>query len=171
MDRVTSQGRRRRADQGVRPEQQIVKIVHDELIELMGPVDPSIRFEKTGPTVLMLCGLQGSGKTTTCGKLARLLAEPGPQAAARRRRPPASRGRRAAQGHRPAARRSRLQPGRLEPGQGLPGRARRGQPPGSRHDHPRHRRPAAHRRRADGRAVSRSRRRSSRTRSSSSATP
>jgi signal recognition particle subunit SRP54 len=43
------------------------------LIDLMGPVDPSIRFEKAGPTVLMLCGLQGSGKTTTCGKLARLL--------------------------------------------------------------------------------------------------
>jgi len=58
----------------IRPEQQIVKIVHDELIELVGPVDPSIRFEKAGPTVLMLCGLQGSGKTTTCGKLARLLA-------------------------------------------------------------------------------------------------
>src|SRR5436305_9958881 len=61
----------------VRPEQQIVKIVHDELVELMGPVDPSIRFEKTGPTVLMLCGLQGSGKTTTTGKLARLLASQG----------------------------------------------------------------------------------------------
>ena len=58
----------------IRPEQQIVKIVHDELIELMGPVDPSIRFEKNGLTVLMLCGLQGSGKTTTTGKLARLLA-------------------------------------------------------------------------------------------------
>ncbi|HMB08603.1 MAG TPA: AAA family ATPase, partial [Isosphaeraceae bacterium] len=57
--------------------QQIVKIVHDELVELMGPVDPSIRFEKTGPTILMLCGLQGSGKTTTCGKLARLLASQG----------------------------------------------------------------------------------------------
>jgi len=40
----------------------------------MGPVDPSVRFEKSGPTVIMLCGLQGSGKTTTCGKLARLLA-------------------------------------------------------------------------------------------------
>jgi signal recognition particle subunit SRP54 len=61
----------------VRPEQQIVKIVHDELIELMGPVDPSIRFEKTGLTIVMLCGLQGSGKTTTCGKLARLLAANG----------------------------------------------------------------------------------------------
>src|ERR1700682_1547015 len=61
----------------VRPEQQIVKIVHDELGEWMGPVAPSIRFEKTGPTILMLCGLQGSGKTTTCGKLARLLAAQG----------------------------------------------------------------------------------------------
>jgi signal recognition particle subunit SRP54 len=61
----------------VRPEQQIVKIVHDQLVELMGPPDPSIRFEKTGPTVLMLCGLQGSGKTTTCGKLARLLKSQG----------------------------------------------------------------------------------------------
>jgi signal recognition particle subunit SRP54 len=61
----------------VRPEQQIVKIVHDELVDLMGPVDPSIRFERAGPTVLMLCGLQGSGKTTTCGKLARLLAAQG----------------------------------------------------------------------------------------------
>jgi signal recognition particle subunit SRP54 len=61
----------------VRPEQQIVKIVHDELINLMGPVDASIRFEKAGTTVLMLCGLQGSGKTTTSGKLARLLASQG----------------------------------------------------------------------------------------------
>jgi signal recognition particle subunit SRP54 len=61
----------------VRPEQQIVKVVHDELVELMGPVDPSLRFEKAGPTVVMLCGLQGSGKTTTAGKLARLLASQG----------------------------------------------------------------------------------------------
>jgi signal recognition particle subunit SRP54 len=61
----------------VRPEQQVVKIVHDELIELMGPVESSIRMEKAGLTVLMLCGLQGSGKTTTCGKLARLLASEG----------------------------------------------------------------------------------------------
>ncbi len=57
----------------VRPEQQIVKIVHDAMVELMGPVDPTIRFEKNGPTIIMLCGLQGAGKTTTCGKLARLL--------------------------------------------------------------------------------------------------
>ena len=61
----------------VRPEQQIVKIVHDEMVALMGAGDPSIRVEKTGPTILMLCGLQGAGKTTTCGKLAKLLVTQG----------------------------------------------------------------------------------------------
>src|SRR5689334_12767772 len=77
MDRVTERAVGQELIKSVRPEQQIVKVVHDELVELMGPVDPSIRFEKTGPTVLMLCGLQGSGKTTTTGKLARLLASQG----------------------------------------------------------------------------------------------
>src|SRR5690348_13568709 len=74
MTRVTDTAVGTQVIKSIRPEQQIVKIVHDELVELMGPVDPSIRFEKSGPTILMLCGLQGSGKTTTCGKLARLLA-------------------------------------------------------------------------------------------------
>ena len=77
MERVTAKAVGSQLVKAVRPEQQIVKVVHDELIELMGPVDPSIRFEKTGPTVLMLCGLQGSGKTTTCGKLARLISSQG----------------------------------------------------------------------------------------------
>src|SRR5215213_9881134 len=77
MDRVAGRAVGQQLIKSVRPEQQIVKIVHDELVELMGPADPSIRFEKTGPTVIMLCGLQGSGKTTTCGKLARLLAAQG----------------------------------------------------------------------------------------------
>jgi signal recognition particle subunit SRP54 len=61
----------------VRPDQQVVKIVHDAMIEMMGPVDPSIRFEKSGPTILMLCGLQGSGKTTTIGKLGKMLLSQG----------------------------------------------------------------------------------------------
>src|SRR5437588_6230232 len=52
------------------PSEQIVKIVYDELVALMGPVDTRIRFAKERPTVLMLCGLQGQGKTTTAGKLA-----------------------------------------------------------------------------------------------------
>ncbi len=77
MARVTERSVGTELIKSVRPEQQIVKIVHDELIELMGPTDASIRIEKTGPTVVMLCGLQGSGKTTTCGKIARLLAMQG----------------------------------------------------------------------------------------------
>jgi signal recognition particle subunit SRP54 len=77
MQRVSEQAVGAQLIKSVRPDQQIVKIVHDELVELMGPVDPTIRMEKSGPTVVMLCGLQGSGKTTTCGKLAKLLAESG----------------------------------------------------------------------------------------------
>lgn len=53
------------------PDQQVVKIVHDELINLLGgEEDTQIRLAPTPPTVLMLCGLQGAGKTTLCGKLA-----------------------------------------------------------------------------------------------------
>jgi signal recognition particle subunit SRP54 len=59
------------------PSEQIVKIVYDELVQLMGPVDPNIPFAKDRPTVLMLCGLQGQGKTTTAGKLALALRERG----------------------------------------------------------------------------------------------
>jgi signal recognition particle subunit SRP54 len=59
------------------PSEQIFKIVYDELVGLMGPVDPSFHFAKDRPTVLMLCGLQGQGKTTTAGKLALTLRERG----------------------------------------------------------------------------------------------
>jgi len=53
----------------ITPGQQVVKIVYDELIQLMGPADPSIPTNQHRPTVIMLCGLQGHGKTTTAGKL------------------------------------------------------------------------------------------------------
>ena len=59
------------------PGQQIVKIVFDELVALMGPVDTGIFFVDPPPTVIMMCGLQGSGKTTTCGKLALYLKSKG----------------------------------------------------------------------------------------------
>ncbi len=59
------------------PSQQIIKIVYDELCNLMGPVDTRIYFVEPGPTILMMCGLQGSGKTTTCGKLAMYLKSKG----------------------------------------------------------------------------------------------
>jgi signal recognition particle subunit SRP54 len=59
------------------PSEQIVRIVYDELVQLMGPVEHGFRFAKDRPTVFMLCGLQGSGKTTTCGKLALSLRDRG----------------------------------------------------------------------------------------------
>src|SRR5436305_10349787 len=59
------------------PSEQIVKIVYDELVKLMGPVDHAFHFAKDRPTVIMLCGLQGSGKTTTAGKLALTLRDRG----------------------------------------------------------------------------------------------
>ena len=52
------------------PSEQIVKIVYEELVALMGPVDHKIPQRADRPVVLMLCGLQGSGKTTTAAKLA-----------------------------------------------------------------------------------------------------
>src|SRR3982751_374556 len=57
----------------VSPEDHFVKLCHDELVELMGPVDNTIKIAKKGPTGIMVVGLQGSGKTTTVGKLARYL--------------------------------------------------------------------------------------------------
>jgi signal recognition particle subunit SRP54 len=54
----------------VDPSEQIIKIVYEELVQLMGPVDPKIPQRADRPVVLMLCGLQGSGKTTTAAKLA-----------------------------------------------------------------------------------------------------
>jgi len=59
------------------PGQLMVKIVHDELVDLMGPVDSRIYFVSPPPTIVMMAGLQGSGKTTTCGKLARYLIRQG----------------------------------------------------------------------------------------------
>ena len=59
------------------PSQVMVKIVSDELTRLMGPVDTSIYFVSPGPTVIVLAGLQGGGKTTTAAKLAKYLVEKG----------------------------------------------------------------------------------------------
>ena len=59
------------------PGQQVVKIVKDELVELLGGTDSKINFSPNPPTVIMLVGLQGSGKTTTAGKLANLIRKQG----------------------------------------------------------------------------------------------
>ncbi|HHT9136556.1 MAG TPA: signal recognition particle protein [Candidatus Wunengus sp. YC60] len=57
----------------IAPGQQVIKIVHDELIKLMGDADTSIPYRDGGQTLIMLVGLQGSGKTTTAGKLAKMI--------------------------------------------------------------------------------------------------
>ena len=59
------------------PGQQVVKIVNDELTELLGTTGSKLVFAQTPPTVILLCGLQGSGKTTAAGKLAKLLKKQG----------------------------------------------------------------------------------------------
>ena len=59
------------------PGQQVIKIVKDELVELLGGTDSKINFTPNPPTVIMLVGLQGSGKTTTAGKLANIIRKQG----------------------------------------------------------------------------------------------
>ncbi len=59
------------------PGQQVVKIVKDELVELLGGTESKVNFSPNPPTIVMLVGLQGSGKTTTAGKLANLFRKQG----------------------------------------------------------------------------------------------
>ncbi|MCI8965472.1 MAG: signal recognition particle protein [Clostridia bacterium] len=59
------------------PGQQIIKIVKDELVDLLGGEDSKISFSPNPPTIIMLVGLQGSGKTTTAGKLANIIRKQG----------------------------------------------------------------------------------------------
>ena len=59
------------------PTQQVIKIVRDNLIELMGGENQKLNVSPKPPTVIMMCGLQGSGKTTMCGKLALKLKKEG----------------------------------------------------------------------------------------------
>ena len=61
----------------VSPGDHFVKICHDNLVELMGRDQTELEFANKGPTAIMMVGLQGSGKTTTSGKLARYLKKKG----------------------------------------------------------------------------------------------
>ena len=59
------------------PGQQIIKIVHEELIKLLGGETDELKISGSGTAVVLMCGLQGTGKTTTCGKLANHLRKQG----------------------------------------------------------------------------------------------
>lgn len=61
--------------QDLKPHEQVVKIVYDELVELMGGTSSRLVFTKQSPNVVMIVGLQGSGKTTSTGKISRWLAQ------------------------------------------------------------------------------------------------
>jgi signal recognition particle subunit SRP54 len=76
-DRALAKAQGQEVIKSLEPGQLMAKICYEELINLLGPVDTRIYFVQPGPTVLMMCGLQGSGKTTTCGKLAKLLVSQG----------------------------------------------------------------------------------------------
>ena len=59
------------------PGQQVIKIVNEELIELMGGANSKLQVASNPPTVILMCGLQGAGKTTMCGKLGLMLKKQG----------------------------------------------------------------------------------------------
>src|SRR5687767_4829005 len=63
---ITGEGRLK----GVEPSQQFIHACHEELVKLLGPEDARLEFAKSGPTVILMAGLQGAGKTTTVAKLA-----------------------------------------------------------------------------------------------------
>jgi signal recognition particle subunit SRP54 len=81
VKQFTSQVRERCIGEGVLesldPGQQVVKITREELAALMGGASRDLAFASSGPTVILMAGLQGSGKTTACAKLAKLLAKHG----------------------------------------------------------------------------------------------
>jgi signal recognition particle subunit SRP54 len=67
----------REVSKSLSPGQQVIKIVHEELVELLGGTAQPIKLDGRQPVVIMMAGLQGSGKTTTAGKLAKQLKEKG----------------------------------------------------------------------------------------------
>jgi signal recognition particle subunit SRP54 len=70
---VTEKAIGREVSKSLSPGQQVIKIVHEELVELLGGVTEQIELDGRQPVTIMMAGLQGSGKTTTSGKLAKLL--------------------------------------------------------------------------------------------------
>lgn len=74
---VTEKAIGREVSQKLSPGQQVIKIVHEELVNLLGGSTEQIRLDGKQPVIIMMAGLQGSGKTTTSGKLARMLKEKG----------------------------------------------------------------------------------------------
>jgi signal recognition particle subunit SRP54 len=75
IDRIKEKATGQEVMGSLSPSQQVVKIVHDELVEVLGGTSTQLIFTKRTPNAVMIVGLQGSGKTTTSGKLAKHLAD------------------------------------------------------------------------------------------------
>jgi signal recognition particle subunit SRP54 len=75
VDRVKEKALGQEVMGSLSPSQQVVKVVYDELVDMLGGTSTQLIFTKRIPNVVMIVGLQGSGKTTTTGKIARLLSE------------------------------------------------------------------------------------------------
>ncbi|MDG4823569.1 signal recognition particle protein [Asanoa sp. WMMD1127] len=79
IGRVKERARGSEVSQALNPAQQVIKIVHEELVNVLGGDTRRLQLAKQPPSVIMLAGLQGSGKTTLAGKLARFLKGQGHQ--------------------------------------------------------------------------------------------
>jgi signal recognition particle subunit SRP54 len=77
IDRVSEKAVGQQVLTALSPAQQVVKIVHDELVEILGKDTARLKFASQPPSVVLMAGLQGSGKTTTSGKLASWLKKGG----------------------------------------------------------------------------------------------
>ncbi len=75
--KVSEKATGERVMKSLTPGQQIIKIVNEELTELMGSTNAKLQVSSKPPTIIMMCGLQGAGKTTMCGKLAKMLKKSG----------------------------------------------------------------------------------------------
>ncbi|WP_240760109.1 signal recognition particle receptor subunit alpha, partial [Phytoactinopolyspora endophytica] len=76
---VKERSRGAEVSQALNPAQQVIKIVNEELVQILGGETRRLRFAKQPPSVIMLAGLQGAGKTTLAGKLALWLKDQGKQ--------------------------------------------------------------------------------------------
>ena len=77
VSKVTEKCMGERVLKSLTPGQQVIKIVNEELTALMGTTNAKLNVSSKPPTVIMMCGLQGAGKTTMCGKLAKMLKKQG----------------------------------------------------------------------------------------------
>ena len=75
IDRVKARAQGREVLQSLTPGQAVIEVVNDELTSLMGKANVGLNLAVTAPAIILMAGLQGSGKTTTSGKLAKLLKE------------------------------------------------------------------------------------------------